>query len=173
LLINNYSRKEFIDGRVLRFPTIVVRPGSPNKVASTFASSIIREPLQGQPVVCPVSPEIRMWILSPRQTINAFIHAAEPPASVWGYSRAVSLPGLSVSIQEMVDALRQIAGSEVFERITWQPDPSIQNIVSGWPVDFAPKWALSMGFVGDDSVQEIIWTFIDDELGDKPLPFVV
>ena len=167
MLINDYSRKGFIDGRALRLPTIVVRPGKPNKAASTFASSIIREPLQGQPAVCPVSPESRMWILSPRRAIEAFIHAAELPAEFWGFSRAVALPGLSVSIQQMVEAMGDIAGQNVVNRISWQPDSFIQKLVNGWPVDFAPKRAEAMGFQRDASVHEIIQTFIDDELAGK------
>ena len=99
MFISDYSRKGFIDGRALRLPTIVVRSGKPNQAASTFASSIIREPLQGESVICPVSPDAQMWILSPRQAIKSFIHAAELPAAKWGDNRALNLPGLCVSIQ--------------------------------------------------------------------------
>jgi nucleoside-diphosphate-sugar epimerase len=167
LLVNDYSRKGFVDGRALRLPTIVVRPGKPNRAASTFASSIIREPLQGQAAVCPVSPQARMWILSPRRAIQSFIHAAELPAEAWGYSRAVALPGISVTIGEMVEALRDIAGETVVNRINWEPDPFIEKLVYGWPVDFAPKRAKALGFEADASMQEIIQSFIDDELGGK------
>jgi nucleoside-diphosphate-sugar epimerase len=167
LLINDYSRKGFVDGRALRLPTIVVRPGKPNRAASTFASSIIREPLQGQPAICPVSADARMWILSPRHAIKSFIYAAELPAEAWGSSRAVALPGLSVSIGEMVEDLREIAGPTVVNRISWEPDPFIEKLVYGWPIDFAPKRALAMGFGADQSMKEIIQAFIDDELGGK------
>jgi nucleoside-diphosphate-sugar epimerase len=167
LLINDYSRKGFIDGRALRLPTIVVRPGRPNRAASTFASSIIREPLQGELAVCPVSPEARMWILSPRRAIESFIYAAELPAKAWGYSRAVALPGISVSIQEMVDSLREIAGQPVVDRIMWKLDPFIEKLVYGWPINFAPRRAEAMGFKADSSMHEIIQAFIDDELGGK------
>jgi D-erythronate 2-dehydrogenase len=167
LLINDYSRKGFVDGRALRLPTIVVRPGRPNRAASTFASSIIRDPLQGDVAVCPVSPEARMWILSPRRAIESFIHAAELPAKAWGYSRAVALPGISVSIQEMVDSLRDIAGQSVVDRILWQLDPFIEKLVYGWPINFTPRRAESMGFKADSSMHEIIQAFIEDELGGK------
>jgi nucleoside-diphosphate-sugar epimerase len=167
LLLNDYSRKNFIDGRALRLPTIVVRPGRPNKAASTFASSIIREPLQGQAAICPVSPQSRMWILSPRRAIESFIHAAELPTAAWGYSRTVALPGLSVSIQEMVDGLRDIAGDTTVQRISWQPDPFIQKLVDGWPARLAPKRAEALGFKADSSIKEIIQAFIEDELGGK------
>jgi D-erythronate 2-dehydrogenase len=167
LLINDYSRKGFVDGRALRLPTIVVRPGRPNRAASTFASSIIRDPLQGDVAVCPVSPEARMWILSPRRAIESFIHAAELPAKDWGYSRAVALPGISVSIQEMVDSLRDIAGQSVVDRILWQLDPFIEKLVYGWPINFTPRRAEAMGFKADRSMHEIIQAFIEDELGGK------
>ncbi|MGB0388850.1 MAG: D-erythronate dehydrogenase [Ardenticatenaceae bacterium] len=165
MFINDYSRKGFIDGRALRFPTIVVRGGKPNQAASTFASSIIRDPLQGDSVICPVSREAQMWILSPRQAIKSFIHAAELPAAKWGYDRALNLPGLCVSIGEMVDSLEKIAGKRVTERIIWQPDPFIQKLVNGWPIRFAPQRAEALGFKGDGSMGEIIQSFIDDELG--------
>jgi len=164
LLVNDYSRKNFIDGRALRLPTIVVRPGKPNKAASTFASSIIREPLQGQTAVCPVAPATRLWIQSPRRAIENLLYAAELPPAAWGNSRVVALPGLSVSIQEMVDSLQEIAGQKVIRRIVWQPDPFIEKIVGGWPVDFAPQRALALGFRADHSIGEIIEAFIEDEL---------
>ena len=164
LLINDYSRKGFIDGRALRLPTIIVRPGKPNKAASSFASSIIREPLQGQTFVCPVSPETGVWVLSPRRVVDCFIHAAELSATDWGYSRAVALPGITVSVKEMVEALRRIAGDRVVERISWKPDPVIEKIVYGWATRFNPLKSKRLGFKHDDSIDEIIKAFIDDEL---------
>lgn len=165
LLITDYSRKGFIDGRALRLPTIVVRPGKPNKAASTFASSIIREPLQGQTVDCPVSPDQPMWLLSPRRVVDAFIRAAELPAEAWGPSRAVSLPGITHTVQEMLDALTDIAGKAVSDRVSFKPDPDIQKIVSGWPMRFAAERGTAMGFEIDGSMEEIIRGFIEDELG--------
>ena len=123
LLLNDYGRKGFVDGRALRLPTIVVRPGKPNRAASTFASSIIREPLAGQEAVCPVERDAEMYILSPRRVIQALIHAFELPAEAFGMTRMLTLPGITVSIGEMVDALDEIAGERVAHRIQWQPDP--------------------------------------------------
>lgn len=165
LLITDYSRKGFIDGRAMRLPTIVVRPGKPNKAASTFASSIIREPLQGQTVDCPVSPDQPMWLLSPRRVVDAFIRAAELPAEAWGPSRAVSIPGITHTVQEMLDALTGIAGKAVSDRVSFKPDPDIQKIVSGWPMRFAAERGTAMGFEIDGSMEEIIHGFIEDELG--------
>ena len=165
LLINDYSRKGFLDGRSLRLPTVVVRPGKPNKAASSFASSIVREPLQGRETVCPVAPTTGVWILSPRRVVESFIHAAELAADAWGPNRALALPGITVSVAEMVDALGRVAGAGVTERIDWRPDPYIEKIVYGWATRFAPLRARSMGFRADDSIDEIIRAFIDDELG--------
>jgi nucleoside-diphosphate-sugar epimerase len=164
-LINDYSRRGFVDGRALRLPTIVVRPGKPNKAASTWASSILREPLQGDGVVCPVEPDQLMWILSPRRVVEAFIRAAELPAEAWGVNRVVALPGITRSVQEMVEALTTVAGKPVAERIRWQPDPFIQKIVWGWPTRFAPERATALGFTADGGLEEIIEAFITDELG--------
>ena len=164
LLINDYSRRSFIDGVTLRFPTIVVRPGKPNAATSTFASSIIREPLQGEKAVCPVTPDTRLWILSPRQAIRSAIKALEIDSSSLGMNRTLSLPGITVSVQEMVDALEAIVGQEVVRRIDWKPDPFIQNIVGSWPSRFRPQRALELGFEPDTSMTEIIQKYINDDM---------
>lgn len=164
LLINDYSRKGFIDGRALRLPTIVVRPGKPNRAASSFASSIIREPLQGERTACPVPPETPMWILSPRRAIEALMLAAELPANAWGRYRALALPGLSLTVGEMIEGLRRVAGERVVDRIRWRSDPDVEKIVCSWPARFAPRRADSLGFKPDGSIDEIIQAFIDDEL---------
>ena len=106
-----------------------------------------------------------MWILSPRQAIKSFIHAAELPAAKWGHQRALNLPGLCVSMQEMVDNLQQIAGKRVTQRIIWQPDPFIEQLVNNWPTRFAAKRTAALGFKGDNSIADIIQAFIEDELG--------
>ncbi len=165
LLVNDYSRKGFVDGRALRLPTIVVRPGKPNKAASTFASSIIREPLAGEPAVCPVSRESVMYILSPRRVVEAFIHALTLPGEAFGPARMLTLPGISVSIGEVEEALTRIAGKTVADRIRWEPDDHIQNIVSGWLPAFDAVRAKGMGFAADESIDEIIQAHIEDELG--------
>jgi nucleoside-diphosphate-sugar epimerase len=169
LLVNDMSRKGFIDGRALRLPTIVVRPGKPNKAASTFASSIIREPLAGQEAVCPVEADARMWYLSPRRVVEAFIHAHDLPASAWGWNRSLTLPGIDVSVGDMVESLRRVAGERFVKRIRWEPDPVIKRIVAGWPYRFTPERALKMGFKADKDMDEIIAAHIEDELGGKPV----
>src|SRR5207244_3639942 len=126
LLVSDYSRKGFIDGRAVRLPTVVVRPGRPNRAASTFASSIIREPLCGEEAVCPVSPDTVMALASPRRIVEGLVHALDIPGDAFGPSRSLQLPGFSVAVGEMATAVRRVGGEAAYARIRWQPDPTIQ-----------------------------------------------
>jgi nucleoside-diphosphate-sugar epimerase len=164
LLLNDFSRKGFVDGRVLRLPTISVRPGKPNKAASSFASGIIREPLNGEQAICPVSPSLRLWLLSPRRAIVALIAGHELSARSLGNSRTINLPGLSVSVGEMVAALEKVAGPEVAARITFAPDPAIESIVQSWPGAWDVGRARALGLEGDADFESIIRSHIEDEL---------
>lgn len=156
LLVSDYTRKGFIDGRTVRLPTIVVRPGKPNRAASGFMSSIIREPLQGEPAVCPVPAETKMWIASPGRAVDMLIHAMELPASAWGWNRTVNGPGIAVSVAQALAALERIAGSEAVRRVRFEPDAAIATIVLGWPVRFATARADELGFKGDADIDAII-----------------
>jgi nucleoside-diphosphate-sugar epimerase len=164
LLIADYTRKGFLDGRCLRLPTIVVRPGKPNLAASTFASSIIREPLAGQEAVCPVRPDNWMPLLSPRKTVEAFIRAHDLPSPAWGWNRSLILPSLPATVQDMADALKRVAGADAYARIKWRPDAMIQKIVDGWPRKLASTRAAAMGFSADASVDALIHAHIEDDL---------
>ena len=164
LLINDYSRKGFVDGRALRMPTISVRPGAPNKAASSFASGIVREPLEGKEAVCPVSPDTVMWLMSPRKAIQALLHGHELDGAAFGHSRALSMPGLSITVRDMVAALERVAGKEVVARIRWEPDPALARIVASWPGDFVTARADALGFERDASFEEIVRAYIDDDL---------
>lgn len=164
LLISDMSRKGFIDGRALRLPTISVRPGKPNKAASGFLSGIIREPLNGVDAVCPVAPEMQAWVLSPRRAIANLIIGHEAPASAFIDTRAVTVPGLCVSVGEMVQALRVVAGDDVAARVKWQPDAAIEQIVAGWPPSFESTRGKALGMIGDNDYASIIRAHIEDEL---------
>jgi nucleoside-diphosphate-sugar epimerase len=164
LMLNDYTRKGFIDGRALRLPTIVVRPGKPNLAASTFASSIIREPLSGQEAVCPVDPRTMMPLLSPRKTVEAFLTAHDLPGAAWGANRALHLPSLDVSVAEMAEGLKRVAGADAYTRIKWEIEPRIQKIVATWPGRLESKRARAMGFESDASIEAIITAFIEDDL---------
>ena len=168
-LVADYSRKGFLDGRSLRLPTIVVRPGKPNKAASSFASSILREPLSGQAVDCPVAPETGVWILSPRRVVEALRHAHDLPIAAFEGNRSVNLPGITTTVAEMVEGMRKAAGDGAVNRIRWQADETIRRIVRTWPVRFDAKRALGMGFKADAGIDAVIAGFIEDELGGKPI----
>jgi nucleoside-diphosphate-sugar epimerase len=163
LLVADYSRKGFVDGRSLRLPTITVRPGKPNKAASTFVSSIIREPLAHQTVICPVRPESVVYISSPRRTVEAMIHAMYLADKTIGAERTIPLPGLSLSVGEMVSVLEKIAGPKATKLIRWEPDPVIQRIVDGWPGRGEATRAQALGFKADRDFSDIVRAHIEDE----------
>src|SRR4051812_41209400 len=162
-LIADYTRKGMLDGRSLRLPTIVVRPGKPNLAASSFASGIIREPLTGVDAECPVPDTTGVWILSPRRVVDAFMHAHDLPASAWPSSRVVNLPGITLSVREMLDAMGRVAGADTLDRVTFVPDARIQGIVKTWPVRFRTERALAMGFKADNDFETIVRDHIDGE----------
>lgn len=164
LLVNDYARKGFVDGRVLRLPTISIRPGKPNKAASSFASGIIREPLQGEDAICPVDPALKLWLSSPDTVIKNLIHAAQLPDNVFGYTRTVNLPGMTVSVQQMIDALTAVAGEKVSQRIHFIPDENINRIVASWPGQFNIERALKMGFTADSTYSDAIRAFIAHDM---------
>jgi nucleoside-diphosphate-sugar epimerase len=156
LLVGDYSRKGMIDGRAVRLPTIVVRPGKPNAAASSFASGIIREPLAGVEATCPVGADTSMWVSSPASAITNLLHAHEVPAEQWTGPRSLSLPGISVSVHEMLEALARVAGEAARARVRMEPDPKIQAIVRTWPARFATARADAMGFVRDADFESIV-----------------
>lgn len=164
LLVMDYTRKGFVDGRSLRLPTIVVRPGKPNKAASTWASSIIREPLAGDEAICPVTRETSMFVLSPRRVLEAFLHAADLSSATVGVERTVQLPGTTYTVDEMLETLGEVAGSTAVARVRFEPDAHIQAIVDGWARHFATPRALKLGFRSDASFREIVEAHIEDEL---------
>ena len=169
LLISDYTRRGFVDGVSLRFPTLVVRPGLPNKAASSFFSNIIREPLVGKSAVLPVGLEVRHWVASPRSAIEFIVHAASMDLTASGPRRSLNMPGLCVSVGEMIDGLRHVAGQKAVDLIRHEPDEFIQTIVAGWPVNFDAARAASLGFKGDADFVSIIRAHIDDELGGQLL----
>jgi nucleoside-diphosphate-sugar epimerase len=162
-LVTDYSRKGYLDGRSLRLPTIVVRAGKPNAAASSFASGIIREPLNGVISECPVPPETGVWLLSPRRVVEAFIHAWELPPEAWGTQRWLNLPGITASVAQMVEALRRVAGDAAAKRVVYKADARIQAIVKTWPVNFRTPRALAMGFKPDPDAETLIRDYIADE----------
>jgi D-erythronate 2-dehydrogenase len=167
LLLADYTRRGFLDGVSIRLPSIVVRPGRPNKAASGFFSSIIREPLAGEEAVLPVEDSVLHWHASPRAAVGFLIHAAGLDAAKLGPRINLTMPGVCCTVAEQIAALRRIAGDKVAARIRREPDPLIARIVAGWPRRFDPRRALGLGFRGEGSFDDIIRVHIEDELGGK------
>ncbi|KAI0351449.1 NAD(P)-binding protein [Trametes cingulata] len=159
IFINEYTRRGFIDGRILRLPTIVVRPGPPSAATSAFVSGIIREPLQGLETTCPIgnsldSPELdqlALWVASPTTTIKNFVIAKHVPADKFlPHTRVVCLPGFTTTVREEIQALERVAGKQAVEHIRFEDDPTNRRIVASWPARFDNSYALSLGFKVDE-----------------------
>jgi len=169
LLLADYSRRGFVDGIGIRLPTIVVRPGKPNKAASGFFSGIIREPLNGMEAVLPVEDSVRHWFASPRAAIGFLLHAATLDTAPLGQRRTLTMPGLSATIAEEVAALERFGGSAATRLIRREPDETIARIVAGWPQNFDTRRALELGFLAETSFDDIVRAYIEDELdGNRP-----
>ena len=162
-LVHDYTRKGYIDGRALRLPTIMVRP-APNRAASTWASSIIREPLQGKDYDCPVEPGVAMACLSPRRTVGAFIAVHDLPGERLGLKRTLLLSGIRATASDMADAVARNAGNRSIGAIRWKPDPATMKIVGGWPGAAHGARAEALGIAPDASIDEIVRGFIADDL---------
>ena len=160
LWINDYTRKGFIDGRILRLPTVCVRPGKPNAAASSFASSIIREPISGQSALCPVDLDLALWLSSPDTVMANLAHSLTIPASKFTTTRTLNLPGITVTVKAMLDALSEVAGPEARERVQLQSDEAISRIVASWPSRFEVSRAVELGFERDRNFQDIIQAHI-------------
>ncbi|SCZ07831.1 Nucleoside-diphosphate-sugar epimerase [Microvirga guangxiensis] len=167
LLLADYTRRGFFDGIGIRLPTICVRPGKPNKAASGFFSSIIREPLSGQEAVLPVAEDVRHAHASPRSAVGFLMHAATLDTARLGPRRNLTMPSVSVTVAEQIESLRRIAGEKVAARIRREPDADIMRMVAGWPRRFDAGRAQSLGFRAETSFDEIIRLHIEDELAGK------
>ncbi len=167
LLLSDYSRKGFFDGIGIRLPTICIRPGKPNKAASGFFSNILREPLVGQEAILPVTEDVRHWHASPRSAVGFLIHGANMDLEQVGPRRNLSMPGLSATVGEQIEALRRVAGEKAVKLIRHEPDEMIMRICAGWAPGFESTRARALGFTAESSFDEIIKVHIEDELGGK------
>jgi D-erythronate 2-dehydrogenase len=164
-LLADYTRRGFCDGVGIRLPTIVVRPGKPNKAASGFFSGIIREPLAGLEAVLPVAQTVVHTHASPRSAVGFLLHAAALPRDALGPRINLSMPGVCCTVAEQIAALRRIAGDRVAERIRWEHDPLVARIVAGWPQRIEARRARELGFTCESSFDEIVRIHIDEERG--------
>ncbi len=165
MMINDYSRKGFVDGRAFRLPTVSVRPGKPNRAASSFMSSILREPLNGQEAVCPVDPDFLHYYISPRKCIENLVKGAGLLADDLGMNRVMQMPGRTWSIAQLIEAMTNVAGDGPAMLIRWEAEPEIKRIVSGWRFDIHADRALSLGLSADASFEDNIRYYLED---DKP-----
>jgi len=161
-LIADYTRKGYIDGRSARLMTVTVRPGKPNGAASSFFSGIIREPLAGEPSVCPVSPDVSHPVTSAGATVDGLITVFECSREAYGGRTALNLPGLNVTVQEMLDALERVAGPEVRARVTFERNETIAGIVSRWPKGSSSVRANKLGLFAEKTFDDIIRQYIAD-----------
>jgi nucleoside-diphosphate-sugar epimerase len=167
LLLADYTRRGFLDGVGIRLPSIVVRPGKPNKAASGFFSGIIREPLAGQEAILPVADSVLHWHASPRSAVGFLIHAAGLTRAQLGDRINLTMPGVCCTVGEQIAALRRVAGDKVAARIRRAPDELVARIVAGWPSKFDPRRALALGITVEATFDDIIRAHIEDELGGK------
>jgi D-erythronate 2-dehydrogenase len=164
LLLSDYSRRGFLDGVGIRLPTICVRPGKPNRAASSFFSGIIREPLNGEDAVLPVPDDVRHWFASPRAAVDFLVHAAAIESAALGDRRCLTMPGVSETVAGQIAALRKVGGDEAVRHIRREPDETIMRIVAGWPANFDARRALELGFRAEADFEEIVRAYVDDEL---------
>jgi len=163
LLLADYTRKGVFDGIGLRLPTVCIRPGVPNKAASGFFSNILREPLKGEEAVLPVADGVRHWFAGPRAAVGFFVRAASMDTARIGPRRSLTMPGLSATVAEEIEALRRVAGEAAVKLIRREPDPVIQKIVAGWPRNFDARRAAELGFEAETSFDQIIRYHLEDE----------
>ncbi len=165
LLVSDYTRRGFLDGISIRLPTICVRPGKPNRAASGFFSSIIREPLNGTEAVLPVPEGVRHWFASPRSAVGFLVHAATLDRDTLGDRRVLTMPGVSATVGEMIESLGRIAGTEAVELIRRVPDEATMRMVASWPGRFDTRRARELGFEVEEDFDEIVRAHVEDELG--------
>ncbi|MDJ0683572.1 MAG: NAD-dependent epimerase/dehydratase family protein [Alphaproteobacteria bacterium] len=162
LMINDYTRKGFVDGRSARLPTVIVRPGKPNAAASSFFSGLFREPLNGVDCTIPVPLSVRHPVIGYRAVVEGMRALYEADGAAIGDDRAVTLPSQSVTVEDLVAALRRVAGDRALGTIDVKPDPFIEEIVATWPQAATSERARALGLPADPDLDSIVRAFIDD-----------
>ncbi|KAK8056838.1 hypothetical protein PG993_002065 [Apiospora rasikravindrae] len=159
--LNNLSRKRLVDGRIVRLPTVIVRPGAPSAAASSFASGIIREPLKGQRSVLPVPRDLEMWVCSPKTVVKNLVLVKDVNDYAFGITRSVNLPGIKVTVQEMLDALEAVGGADAASLVDESPDPKVVGVVESWPANFNTDYARGLGMEPDVPLLDTVRAFAD------------
>ncbi|KAL2040120.1 hypothetical protein N7G274_007023 [Stereocaulon virgatum] len=161
-LLDDYSRRGFLDGRTCRLPTVTVRPGKPTGAASSFASGIFREPLSGEKAILPVSKELEIWICSPRTVIRNLLKAKDIPKEKFPGSRIVNIPGITVTVKEMLDALKAVGGDEALSLVEEKRDETTEKIILSWPTRLDISRAKELGFAEDGPLEQTLQEYIKD-----------
>jgi len=169
LMVNDYTRKGFLDGRAARLPTVIIRPGAPNAAASGFASGVFREPLAGRECVLPVAMETKMMVIGCRTAVAGLTGLMDADGDGIGPDRVVGLPNAAYSVAEMIAALGRVAAEEGIEPgpVTPKPDPAVEAIVTSWPLVMDDARARKLGLPRDESLDDIIREYIEDFMEDK------
>ncbi|THD49807.1 MAG: SDR family oxidoreductase [Bradyrhizobium sp.] len=163
LLLADYSRRGIFEGVGLRLPTICVRPGKPNTAVSGFFSSIIREPLEGREAILPAPDTVRHWFASPRAAVGFFLHAAVLDVKRLAGRPNLTLPGVSATVAEQIEALRRSAGDGAVRLIRHEPDAKVREMIAGWPTRFDARRATALGFAAEADFDEIIRVYLEDD----------
>src|SRR5271165_3027053 len=163
LILADATRRGFLDAVSIRLPTVIVRPGRPNRAASSFLSAIVREPLLGLPADLPVPDAFAAWVCSPRRAVDWLLHAATMDTSAMGLDRGVNPPGISTTIAHLLQALDEVrpGASALVRRVE---DKEISAIVGQWPPAFEARRAHTLGFAAHEPVVEVVRAFIEDDL---------
>jgi len=164
LLVNDYTRKGYFDGRSARLPTVIIRPGKPNAAASSFVSGVFREPLNGENFALPVPDNTPMPLLGYRSIVEGFITLHEMDGKDLGDDRALSFPSHTVTAGDMIEAVQRVSADRNLGKITIEPDPFIVNICKTWPLDAEFARAKALGMPSDSGLDEIIRDYIEDYL---------
>jgi nucleoside-diphosphate-sugar epimerase len=164
ILLNDFSRRGLIDGRIVRLPTIIVRPGAPSGAASSFCSGIIREPLKGEVSQLPVPKSLELWVSSTRTIIKNLIIAKDLSEEKFQGrpNRVVNLPGITVTVEQMLSALKEVGGQKALDLVEEKPDPAVQKIVGNWPCRFDTTVAKGLGFIDDGPLDRTLREYIED-----------
>jgi nucleoside-diphosphate-sugar epimerase len=165
LLLADHARHGLVDARTLRLPIVLVRPGAPSAAVSDRVAAILREPLLGRDVACPLQPDTLIPVASVQRVARALLAVHGLPSQTFGPSRAMNLPALTVAVRDMVSSLGRFAGERRLGSVTWAPDPALQRVVEGWPRRFRSSVAERHGIVAETSFDEIITNFLHDQAG--------
>ncbi|KAF4783262.1 NAD-dependent epimerase/dehydratase [Colletotrichum scovillei] len=160
-LLGDYSRRGLLDGRIVRLPTIIVRPGAPSAAASSFASGIVRESLKGEENILPVGPELPMWVCSPKTVVKNLVDVKSIPHEKFGISRVLNLPGVTVTVADILNALEVVGGTEARKLVREERSPQIEAIVGSWPAYFDVSKALGLGLSQDGDLITTVKDFAE------------